>query len=385
MDNENQIRPEEAAEIRPAKPRKNKLKIFLFSILEGIIVAAMVLIATGPIDDYCNSMFIEYEGKTSFDHAVTDYDGTEYPAGTEFEIEFLSRYGEMWLIDPATGRSLTTHFRTDETVDKDELKTYIKEYTTNARNMAYLKAAITFAAVVLAASGIFFAINFNLKTCGQVIVLIVTAVICAVLAFFWNSYSARAKAPVVYLYPEEDTEVNVRLLIDGELNATYPFYDEELGWNVTAAPDGTLTDAEGREYPYLFWEGDLKIDPDLSLGFCVKGEDTVPFLEKSLKDLGLNDKEAAAFISFWLPYMKDSNYNVITFQTYAYEDAASMDISPVPDTVIRVNMLWYPSDSFVEMKEPDLKSMNPAERSGFTVVEWGGEKYERGILSTLFR
>ena len=31
--------------------------------------------------------------------------------------------------------------------------------------------------------------------------------------------------PVIYLYPEEETEVNVKLEYDGELTCTYPAYD----------------------------------------------------------------------------------------------------------------------------------------------------------------
>lgn len=62
-----------------------------------------------------------------------------------------------------------------------------------------------------------------------------------------------AEKPVIYLYPEEETEVRVELeLSGGELTCTYPEYSN--GWEVTARPDGTLTDAEGREYNYLYWE-----------------------------------------------------------------------------------------------------------------------------------
>ena len=183
----------------------------------------------------------------------------------------------------------------------------------------------------------------------------------------------RAHAPIIYLYPSQETEVNVKLSIDGDLTSTYPLYNAETGWNVNAAPGGLLTDDSGRNYSYLFWEADLDMEPDLSKGFCVKGEDTAAFLEYSLKEAGLTDTEANAFIMYWLPQMEVNEYNVITFQTAAYEDAAMLDISPAPDTVIRVNMLWYPSDSFVDIEAQDLSIINPSERSGFTVVEWGGE------------
>ena len=59
--------------------------------------------------------------------------------------------------------------------------------------------------------------------------------------------------PVIYLYPEQQTEVAVSLDYDGTLTAAYPAY--ENGWRVTAEPDGTLHDENGNEYSYLFWEG----------------------------------------------------------------------------------------------------------------------------------
>ena len=45
--------------------------------------------------------------------------------------------------------------------------------------------------------------------------------------------------PVIYLYPEEEMEVTVKLDFDGTLTSTYPAYED--GWTMTAQPDGTLT------------------------------------------------------------------------------------------------------------------------------------------------
>lgn len=60
--------------------------------------------------------------------------------------------------------------------------------------------------------------------------------------------------PVIYLYPETEIEVSVRLDFSGKLTCTYPAYND--GWKVLAKPDGTLLVPDtGREYSYLFWEG----------------------------------------------------------------------------------------------------------------------------------
>ena len=178
------------------------------------------------------------------------------------------------------------------------------------------------------------------------------------------SYCAK---PVIYLYPEEETEVSVKLDYAGSLTCTYPAYQD--GWQVTAAPDGTLTDAKGQTYNYLYWEGITETQWDFSRGFCVKGEDTAAFLEEALEKLGLNRREANEFIVYWLPLMEENPYNIIAFQTDVYENGARLEVSPAPDTVIRVFMAWQASDVAVEIPEQELTA---PKREGFTLIEWGG-------------
>lgn len=173
--------------------------------------------------------------------------------------------------------------------------------------------------------------------------------------------------PVIYLYPEKVTDINVRLDLNGKLSCAYPLYNN--GWNVKAQPDGTLKDANGLEYNYLYWEGEINTDFDFSQGFCIKGEDTTRFLESALKKLGLNRREANEFIIYWLPQMQNNKYNLISFQSKAYTDNAKLDISPAPDTLIRVFMAYKPLESSVDIKPQGLTH---PERTGFTVVEWGG-------------
>jgi len=175
--------------------------------------------------------------------------------------------------------------------------------------------------------------------------------------------------PVIYLYPEETMDVCLELTLDGKLANVYPAYDN--GWRVNAQPDGTLTDSGGREYYCLYWEGRSDADFDLSRGFCVPGSQTADFLEDALAQLGLTEREANEFIIYWLPQMEANPYNRITFQTDAYTDAAQLTVSPAPDTMIRVFMVWQGLDSHVEIA-PQI--LNAPVRTGFTVVEWGGSE-----------
>ncbi|MBQ7345702.1 MAG: hypothetical protein IJW45_06545 [Oscillospiraceae bacterium] len=67
--------------------------------------------------------------------------------------------------------------------------------------------------------------------------------------------------------------------------------------------------------------------------------------------------------------MEGNAYNVICFQGDAYTDHAELTVEPAPDTWIRVFMAWQASDVYVDLPEQTLTA---PERTGFTVVEWGG-------------
>lgn len=185
------------------------------------------------------------------------------------------------------------------------------------------------------------------------------------------------KKPIIYLYPEAETEVTVTLGMPEKLTASYPVYAD--GWHVTAKPDGTLTDmTTGRALYALYWEGRSEGIEDISEGFVVEGADTAAFLEEKLDLLGLSEREAEEFIVYWLPNMRDNPYNLIRFLSAAEIDAMMpLAFSVEPDTVIRVFMVYKGLEDSVEIPQQRLPE-RPA-RNGFTAVEWGGtELTEQG-------
>lgn len=181
--------------------------------------------------------------------------------------------------------------------------------------------------------------------------------------------------PVIYLYPEEKMDVNVTLDLEGRMICSYPEYGN--GWNVTAYPDGKIFDkGTSRYYDYLFWEGSQKMGDDVfEKTACVASEDSAAFLEEYLAAFGLNDSEIDDFISYWLPRLQASPYNLISFPNEKYNEWAKLNVSPAPETVIRVYMVFKPLDEAVEIPEEQKLSLpeRPV-RKGFTVVEWGGSQ-----------
>lgn len=179
--------------------------------------------------------------------------------------------------------------------------------------------------------------------------------------------------PIIYLYPEQETEVTVKLKNPEKLTCTYPKYKES--WNVIAKLNGDLIDLNtGRNLYALYWEGINTTKSNDEEGFIVKGEDTIEFLEEKLAILGLTEREANEFIMYWLPQMESSKYNFIRFETIEeINENMELEISPKPDSIIRVMMEWQ---SISEEKEIEEQELVTPVREGFTVVEWGGSRID---------
>ena len=180
------------------------------------------------------------------------------------------------------------------------------------------------------------------------------------------------KKPNIYLYPTNQQEVTVGLTFAGTITAAYPLFNPQIGgWRVTAFPDGKIINqADQQEYSYLFWEGkNEQIKYDLTQGYVVAGKDTVKFLQETLAKMGLTPKEYNEFIVYWLPQMHNNKYNLITFAGKEYTDSAKLGITPQPDSILRVFMVFKALEEKITIKAREIK---PFTRKGFTVVEWGG-------------
>lgn len=181
------------------------------------------------------------------------------------------------------------------------------------------------------------------------------------------------KKPIIYLYPEKETEITIKLGKPNNITLSYPEYNN--GWTVIANSDGTLIDKfTGRKLYSLYWEGKHTEKINLEEGFVVSRKDTIKFLEEKLKVLGLNDKESEEFIIYWLPELQKSRYNYIRFADIdEINRNMPLDLSVKPDTIIRVLMQYKPLNNKINVKEQTLSTI---ERVGFTVVEWGGVRVE---------
>jgi len=176
--------------------------------------------------------------------------------------------------------------------------------------------------------------------------------------------------PVIYLYPTEEKEISVKLLNVERITCSYPKYVD--GWKVLAKPNGDLMDLDtGRNLYSLYYESESVEKFNVSQeGFVVRGEESAKFLEEKLEVLGLTEREAEEFIIYWLPKLESNKYNYIRFATSEeINNNMPLEISPKPDTIIRVLMIFKGLENPIEVEEQRLTSLA---RKGFTVVEWGG-------------
>jgi hypothetical protein len=207
-----------------------------------------------------------------------------------------------------------------------------------------------------------------------IIVLIVSLLLILILSILgaWiKSLYIRAEKPVIYLYPSHESVVNVSLECEGTFTQIIPSFATPNTWRVKATPDGKITDTvSGNTFPYLFWEADMLWPQKISEGIFVKGSETERYLLKVLPLLGLNEQETDDFISYWLPRMETGTYNLIYFAGADYQSMAKLRITPAPDTLVRICMVWQKEEAPYPIKKQTL--LPSVRRKGFTVVEWGG-------------
>lgn len=179
------------------------------------------------------------------------------------------------------------------------------------------------------------------------------------------------KKPIIYLYPKEKTDIEVQLNFVKNKLFTYPQIQNDT-WKISADENGNIFDYNTkRDYYSLFWEIETYQELKINEGNVVSNKELRPFLEESLEQLGLNDKELNEFMIFWLPELEKNKYNLIHFSLEEYSETFPITITPQPDTFIRIFMAFTPLDeNNLTIKKQILPSK--PKRDGFTVIEWGG-------------
>jgi len=196
------------------------------------------------------------------------------------------------------------------------------------------------------------------------------------------------RKPNIYLYPPETTEVTVRLELGEGCALTYtdPPYGD--GWNVTIEPDGWMDngigyvvgEVDGEEvifdaprYSYLFYEADAPDVWQRGRGWLVTMDVLGDFFASTLREYGFVGREVDDFLEYWTPRLTESLFYAVYPQTEEIDAVVGLRVEPEPDSVLRLFFLIEPLDEAAAtadwyLPEPEIQ---PFERQGFAVVEWG--------------
>lgn len=184
--------------------------------------------------------------------------------------------------------------------------------------------------------------------------------------FFTVSESCEDK-PNIYLYPEETTEIVVKIDFPngGKITKSIPEYGD--GWQVTATPEGVIDD----EYGFLFYESVTPKFFQKQYGWVVAKEDLEHFFRENLYETGFRGREINDFIEWWVPRLNDAPFYALYPQFKREIDPfVRLHFSKNPDTIIRLFYVMYPLLDSNDM-QPERPRIPYVERTGFVVAEWG--------------
>jgi hypothetical protein len=200
----------------------------------------------------------------------------------------------------------------------------------------------------------------------------------------WNDYNAKKPQPncsewcigkpVIYLYPEVPTYIDVEVSVPGTIFISDPLYPEG-GWrDVLAYPDGTL-EYQGNQYRDLYYETDINGEVRKPKnGLIIPREMLAVRLKDYTMRLGLSDFESDEFVEYWVPHLEEIDAPYFLFSILDQDEKERIDtvfIDPKPDTFIAF-LAYFKPVYHLYAPVPLVLPATPPERIGYTAVEWGG-------------
>lgn len=175
--------------------------------------------------------------------------------------------------------------------------------------------------------------------------------------------------PNLYLYPQEATDVAVRLPNWRRITESDPRYPVD-GWRVTAQPDGLLHTPVG-ERDFLFYEMNYEVSRfQHESGWCVQGSLAQLSIESAMDELGFLPSEITDFTTAWDGIFPDAtpgpDGRAMMTVYPQFDNLTAVRIDPEPDSFLRA---WFVVADGCQIVEP--ADMPQVERAGFHAAEWG--------------
>ncbi|PKM76423.1 MAG: hypothetical protein CVU90_12155 [Firmicutes bacterium HGW-Firmicutes-15] len=172
--------------------------------------------------------------------------------------------------------------------------------------------------------------------------------------------------PNIYIYCDQDIEVNVQLKPYRYITASIPEYDPTEGWTAKVY-QGSINGGDD----YLFYEAKV---PDNHFqrreGFRIKGKSLRTDLWCLMEMYDFNVKETADFVEYWFDKLPQTdNYVFYPQDTETIEKIMPLTVTPAPDTIER---LWFLIENDRGQYIQTVFPIDKVTRNGLAVVEWGG-------------
>jgi hypothetical protein len=171
--------------------------------------------------------------------------------------------------------------------------------------------------------------------------------------------------PNIYIYPLLKLKLSVQLSfpLGGNIVESIPQYVN--GWDVTVDTNGKINN----QYDYLFYESKQPNLFQYEKGWCIGRENLKAFFEDNMARYNFSFSEIKDFTDYWMPLLTENKYYCIYPQTNEIIDKIiQLNFSVKPDHTAR---LFYGIVGVDELKTLTQPFIEPFDRSGFYVVEWG--------------
>jgi len=186
---------------------------------------------------------------------------------------------------------------------------------------------------------------------------------------FFYSQMYQVDKPNIYIYPIEETTIDVKLnfLQGGKVIKSIPEYNNGNGWkNLNVKPDGIIND----QYEFLFYEASMSDKWQYKNGWVIKKEKLVSFFRQNLTETGFNEKEIEDFVEYWIPRLDKFDYYALYPQyNNEIDKLIELKISQQPDNILRLFYVIDGMNKKINLTEPTIPEFN---RTDFVVTEWGG-------------
>lgn len=178
-----------------------------------------------------------------------------------------------------------------------------------------------------------------------------------------------AYKPNIYLYGDAGTEVDIEFVHPERLRNVIPEYSEQ--WKTIINEDGQLTVNGVSGFSYLFYESVTeKSLLQTDTGFAVPSGNRKDVLKKIMEEYGFNQVETDDFVEYWSGKLDDNaDYIACPQNTEVVEKAMPIRLNGTEiDSCFRL-WFYFVEDTGQEYKAPKVEQI---ERTGTTLVEWGG-------------